>query len=140
MILAMKAWADVPQCQNIGTRSEGWYDKQGLIAYDWCTNKVVACGSIGTRSEGWYVFSPYLGKLLEWSNCSRTTSFDKPQCRYVGTRSEGWYHMGRLIGYSQCSEENLVCGEIGTRSEGWYAYPQGSGKLLKWEFCSRQRR
>ena len=47
-----------PECQLIGTRSEGWYDPCSspapLIRYANCANCKSECREIGTKSEGWY--------------------------------------------------------------------------------------
>ena len=46
--------ADRPTCQNVGSRSEGWYAPDGtLICFARCAGAVAACEAAG-RSEGWY--------------------------------------------------------------------------------------
>ncbi|MDI7266814.1 MAG: hypothetical protein QME96_02320, partial [Myxococcota bacterium] len=47
----------IPQCLNVGTRSEGWYDpclEPGRICWTRCAGCRAECGAIGSRSEGWY--------------------------------------------------------------------------------------
>ncbi len=58
----------VPYCGAIGTRSEGWYDNNGLIKYENCAGCVAECKNIGTRSEGWY--SSCDGSLIRWEQCA----------------------------------------------------------------------
>ena len=44
-----------PVCQNVGSRSEGWFEADGtLICFTRCDGAVVSCENIGSRSEGWY--------------------------------------------------------------------------------------
>lgn len=57
-----------PYCGALGTRSEGWYQKDaGLIEYDNCDGCYAVCRAIGTRSEGWY--SSCTGELIKYGWC-----------------------------------------------------------------------
>ena len=57
-----------PICSAIGTRSEGWYDRQNnLIKYDTCKDCQAVCSAIGTRSEGWY--SSCTKTLIKYADC-----------------------------------------------------------------------
>jgi len=47
--------ADRPTCQNVGSRTEGWYAPDGtLICLVSCGGAVAVCEAVGSRSEGWY--------------------------------------------------------------------------------------
>ncbi len=48
--------ASAPYCGAIGTRSEGWYLENRLIAWANCRDKQLACEQIGTPFEGWYIY------------------------------------------------------------------------------------
>ena len=58
-----------PECEAIGTKSEGWYDSctGKLIKWDNCDGCFAVCKAVGTRSEGWY--SSCDGELITWDNC-----------------------------------------------------------------------
>ena len=58
---------DVPVCDKIGTKSEGWYLNDQLITYDTCICLAV-CKGVGTNSEGYY--SSCNGKLIQKVKCS----------------------------------------------------------------------
>lgn len=63
-----------PECKNVGTRSEGWYDgcSGDLIKYELCDKCGAYCGAIGTRSEGWYSTCENEGYgLIRWEICSK---------------------------------------------------------------------
>ena len=60
---------DKPYCGAIGSKSEGWYDKSGLIRLDNCAKCDVKCDAIATKSEGWY--SSCDGKLIKNGECSQ---------------------------------------------------------------------
>jgi len=46
----------VPECKNVGTRSEGWYDSctGERHRFGRCADCRLSCEAIGSRSEGWY--------------------------------------------------------------------------------------
>lgn len=56
-----------PYCSVIGTRSEGWYQYDGLVKYDNCNGCYAVCKAVGTRSEGWY--SSCTDELIKWERC-----------------------------------------------------------------------
>lgn len=60
---------DKPYCGALGTRSEGWYDKNGLIGWSNCNDCVAECSAIGTRSEGWY--SSCDDSLIKYEDCNK---------------------------------------------------------------------
>ena len=57
-----------PQCLNIGTRSEGWYDgcTGELINWSFCGGCVAECSEVGSQSEGWY---SSCGEPIRWERC-----------------------------------------------------------------------
>jgi hypothetical protein len=67
-----------PECRNVGTRSEGWYQPDGMrICFAMCNGASASCEAIGTRSEGWYADvatascgSTPVERLIEWINCA----------------------------------------------------------------------
>ncbi|MBT3235372.1 MAG: hypothetical protein HN353_05435 [Bdellovibrionales bacterium] len=75
---------DVPYCDKVGTRSEGWYihgdlttNFTGEPAYDFCADKMAYCGAKGTRSEGWYIIDFMnlpLENLKSSNDCSESCS------------------------------------------------------------------
>jgi hypothetical protein len=79
---------DVPYCDKVGTRSEGWYIHGDLMenftgepAYDFCADKMTYCGAKGTRSEGWYIidfmnipFDQLSLKSSNSNNCAESCS------------------------------------------------------------------
>jgi hypothetical protein len=84
---------EMPICDAIGTRSEGWYldgqlmiDYRGVPAFDKCQFKKVECKAIGTRSEGWYVSPILFGhtKSMTIGQCSdMCTEMATTQCKDV---------------------------------------------------------
>ena len=56
-----------PECGAIGSRSEGWYDCNGLIRWELCNGCTAECGAIGSRSEGWY--SSCDSQLIVYAEC-----------------------------------------------------------------------
>jgi hypothetical protein len=114
-----------PQCEAIGTRSEGWYRNGQLLRWDRCLQKIAICERHFADGEGWYAVEQ--PKLINWSQCENAKSH--PVCAAVGTRSEGWYLDGRLLkkfngapAITKCAGQVASCYAIGTRSEGWYAF------------------
>lgn len=68
---------DGPQCLNIGTPDEGWYDKEGnLICNSLCFGEESKCNYIGSRSEGWYASggTGCLNDLIRWETCTVSTT------------------------------------------------------------------
>jgi hypothetical protein len=56
-----------PECGAIGSRSEGWYDCDGLIRWEFCAECTSECRAIGSRSEGWY--STCDDQLIKYAEC-----------------------------------------------------------------------
>ncbi len=56
-----------PYCSAIGTRSEGWYNNDGLVIWDNCDGCYAVCKYADTRSEGWY--SSCDNKLIKHEEC-----------------------------------------------------------------------
>jgi len=63
-----------PVCNNIGTRSEGWYDSctGEAIKLGSCSRCTAICDKIGTREEGWYCSCD--GSLIKYDQCGRETT------------------------------------------------------------------
>jgi hypothetical protein len=57
----------IPVCDAIGSRSEGWYDCNGLIRWEFCEGCTAVCDAIGSRSEGWY--SSCDNQLIVYAEC-----------------------------------------------------------------------
>jgi len=73
-----------PSCQNIGSKSEGWYFENGLIRYDNCKDCYAVCAGSGTRSDGWYSSCDSDKRWIMYDQCAgdtTTTTLPETECR-----------------------------------------------------------
>lgn len=135
LLPSYSAWAYVPKCVGVGTRSEGWLLKNGQIQWDNCKNKVAVCTAAGSKSEGWYTAEVTGLRRLASANCSAPSTY-KPQCVNMGSKSEGWTLPDGTIAWGECAQKVVRCLATGSKSEGWYALSVGAKSLLTWDRCS----
>ncbi len=102
---------NIPYCDAIGTRSEGWYQDSGFIAYDYCDGCTAYCDFIGTRAEGWY--SDCGEKLVLYAFCTEESGtyeqyplgsfFPDTEGHFFESAIEFVYLRGYVEGYSDGS-------------------------------------
>ncbi len=77
LVLSSTLTIAAPVCNEIGTRSEGWYQNEELIGFDNCNGMEAKCMAIGTRGEGWYAVDKETGEqawLIKYDSCAVKSS------------------------------------------------------------------
>jgi hypothetical protein len=120
-----------PLCTAIGTRSEGWRDDFGLIAFARCgpRRNCVPLGAdtcVGTRCSiedkpGFFVCNG--GREVPFCACDVPEAACVPECVVGPTLEQAWVNpcTGKPIVQQTCKGCTALCQQIGTRSEGWYS-------------------
>ena len=111
-----------PQCNAVGTPSQGWYLGGRVLAHNkTCNAETISCG-ISTR-EGWHIQKKFDRVLLAKERC--TWSKDRPQC--IGKNNiVGWYLDNRLIARDdECVGKSIECSKI-KEGEGWFSFKRSS--------------
>lgn len=128
-----------PECRNVGTEGEAWYDScSGVKLREGpCAGCGVACGAIGTKSEGWV--SSCTG-LISYAQCApKLECIEAPESLCPGLDCTGESASftcpnGAQVPFCYCQPAcPPTCQAIGTQDEGWY---DCQGKLLKATKCS----
>ncbi len=52
LVFSFSVWAEVPECRNVGTRSEGWYLHGKLLTFDNCAHENTSCQKMDKSSVG----------------------------------------------------------------------------------------
>jgi hypothetical protein len=135
----------VPECRNVGTDTEGWYDTctGALVVQRACQSCHPFCQAIGTRSEGW---SDDCGDgLIAWGQCGpRRTCDDKApaacttaKCTVSDASVTFACPDGTAVPQCACEVPDGPCPPeclyAGTKSEGWY--DGCSGALVRYATC-----
>lgn len=133
----------VPTCTFIGTRSEGWYDGEGLVSWAACgpvrtcdPAAADACASTRcTTADAAFPWTCPDGTPMPFCACDVPAAKCPPECRAAGTKSEGWYDActGALLKYDTCDGCTAGCDKVGSKSEGWYSSCNG---LVGWAMCA----
>ncbi|HOU54541.1 MAG TPA: hypothetical protein PLQ97_11485 [Myxococcota bacterium] len=120
-----------PVCSAIGTRSEGWRDDAGLIAFSQCgprrncvllaTDTCVGGRCTSESTPG--LFQCPGGLEVPFCSCNVPGADCVPECLKDGVGGWQWVNpcTGKPIMPADCSRCDAICLHIGTRSEGWYS-------------------
>lgn len=138
----------VPECRNVGTRSEGWYDSCTgvLIGFTLCDGCTPVCSAIGSRSEGW-VSSCDGAAIGAFAACgpSMACSADPAAKCPVGVACQAGATAaypcpdGSEVPQCTCAPPDAACPptcqNVGMKTEGWYN--SCTGVQLRLETCGK---
>jgi hypothetical protein len=130
--------AQIPRCENVGTRAEGWRLPDGDQVREPCENRAAYCNAIGRRGEGWYS-APVVGALLlSQTRCANAPARLRPVCVNYGTASEGWLTQDGRMTLGSCDFRLARCDMVGSPAEGWYVLTvePSLARLLRYRLCA----